>query len=225
MNPVLLSELQPADVLLMRGTAFVSDLIVDFDGGPYSHAAIFDGANVFEALERGCVLVPLVQSLTDHGARFVDVFRFDKDGHAIGDPGFAFDPIRAVINSYAAERERYAYEEILLLALLATARKLDDGSWGARLVADRAAAALLAITAGGRQPMICSELVFRCYFEAGPQYDLELANEPIDAITQTPLVAAYRASGPDEPVADFVTPGDLAKSRDLRLVGRLELPA
>ena len=45
------------------------------------------------------------------------------------------------------------------------------------------------------------------------------------AAKASPWLDAYRADGAEEPVADFVTPRDLSESPNLRLVGRLELPA
>ena len=228
MNSVKIAELLPGDVLLERGSAFVSDLIVRFDGSIYSHAAIFDGLNIFEALARGCVAHPVDESLAEDAPQFVDVWRFaSADGHKIGDPGYSFAPIKAVVDQYAAARERYAFEEIVFLALLSMSRRVvaDRTDWAWRMILDRAADALNRLIDAGREPMICSELVFRCFFEAGPQYDLELANEPIGNLSPTNLVAAYRADGAEEPVADFVTPRDLSESPNLRLVGRLELPA
>ena len=52
-DKVLPNQLQPGDVLLYHGTGFISDMIRLFDGSDYSHAALFNGQNVVEAIASG----------------------------------------------------------------------------------------------------------------------------------------------------------------------------
>ncbi len=74
---------------------------------------------------------------------------------------------------------RYGYEQILLLALLVSTQQI---AWEwipgiasfVRDALDAAAAELASLTAAGRGPMICSELVYRCYEEAGEQYHIRI---------------------------------------------------
>lgn len=106
---------------------------------------------------------------------------------------------------YINNGDRYAYEQILLLALLCVTRKVEPSAIFSRLVRavlDKAASYFSNIAAGitGGEPMICSEFVFRCYDEADPRpedpYSLQIA-------------------------ADFVTPGDLLKTPSPETLGML----
>ena len=172
------SDLKHGDVLLYYGTSLVSELIRQFDGSPYSHASIYDGTQIFEAIAEGCVKRPAATSVIDGSPKYVDVYRFvSGDGHQIDDPGYGFDPIEGVIDGYAAAHERYAYEELILLAVLTSTRRIQIPviGWMLRWILDHAMDVLAQIMAAGKQPMICSELVYRCYAEAGTQYELEIS--------------------------------------------------
>jgi len=176
-------ELEPGDVFLYRGTGLVSRLIRLFDGSEYSHASIWDGRNVAEAIAAGVKSRELATSV---GGTRVDVFRFRSDsGHGLGDPECPAQPVLDDIARFVSQGERYAYEQDLLLALLTTTRKLPFGGWASglgvllRTVLDSAAEFLETIVAAGKQPMICSELVYRCYDEAGAAYRLRIVGADI----------------------------------------------
>ena len=170
-------QLQPGDVLLYHGRGFISDMIRLFDGSEYSHAAFFNGQKVVEAIGSGIAARELAQSVGE--AKYVDVYRFvSSDGKHLGDSGYAAQPILDTAGRYVAAADRYAYEQIVLLAVLASTRRIPVVSdipflrWMLRNVLDNAADVLSRIVAAGKEPMICSELVYRCYTESGPQYDL-----------------------------------------------------
>ena len=72
-------ELQPGDILLVRGTAQLSRAIEDFTQSPYSHAAIVMPAwgkydMVFQAWAFGIEIVPLHQAFSEFTSP-VDVYR------------------------------------------------------------------------------------------------------------------------------------------------------
>jgi hypothetical protein len=175
------SELREGDVLLYRGTAWISRLIQLLDGTAVSHASLFLGKNqageevVGEALMgEGLVEKPLDQSV--FGAEWVCVRRRPPEALVMG-------PVLQRARWYLDQGERYAYEQILLLAIICLTRKVPlKPSFGVflRAVVDRAAAFLQRLTAGGqdREPMICSEFAYRCYDEATPPpnvpYHLEI---------------------------------------------------
>lgn len=175
-NPVSPNQLQPGDVLLYRGNGFISNMIRLFDGSQYSHAAFYNGQNVVEAIASGIAERSLATSVE---ATPVDVYRFiSTDGHKLGDAGFGVQPVLDTSAGFVAKADRYAYEQILLLAALAGSRRIPVVSdipflhWILRNILDNAAEVLAKIVADGKEPMICSELVYRCYTESGPQYDL-----------------------------------------------------
>lgn len=166
------SDLKAGDVLLYHGTSPLSDLIRLFDGSKYSHTSIYDGEKVMEALDPGIVTRPVATSIAD--STFVDAYRFISvpDKEPLGSAKCPDKPVRDRIAYYQANPQRYAYEQILLLALLAATRRIPVVSWipglslVLRAILDRAAWVLAKLMGGGKEPMICSELVYRCYAEA-----------------------------------------------------------
>lgn len=81
------TDLKPGDVFLYQGTSLVARLIRLFDGTEYSHASIYDGAKVAEALSQGITTNTVADSVA--GSNFVDVYRFiSADKHHLGDTGY-----------------------------------------------------------------------------------------------------------------------------------------
>lgn len=183
------ADLLPGDILLYRTPSFIGWAIRKFDSSEHNHAAIWDGIQVIEMESRGVIGGSLAESV---GPSKVDVYRvsslrFDSD-----------DAARKSIK-YLAQGNRYAYGQILLLAPLVRLRKCRYPAiarWIRRWT-DKCAEKLIAAHDGDRQPMICSELVYRCY-------EQRITIKEIDAA---------------EP--DLVTPGDLEESPDLKLIGRI----
>ncbi|MGZ4962281.1 MAG: hypothetical protein ACXWC8_06975, partial [Limisphaerales bacterium] len=203
-NKVTPDQLQPGDVLLYHGKGMVSEFIRLFDGSQYSHAALFDGQQVIEAISPGVTGRPLKQSIA--GATYVDVYRFiSNDGHKIADPGYPAQPITGAGAKFLAQADRYAYEQIVLLAVLAATRRMPVISdipflrWMLRNILDNAAEALNRIIARGKEPMICSELVYRCYTQSGPQYDIQIRGADTMAmrVASTPPMAATATTDHD----------------------------
>jgi hypothetical protein len=85
------------------------------------------------------------------------------------------DPVLGVAEKYVDQGNRYGYGQILLVAAVCLTRKLNWDSWLLRRIARgvfHASAALLdAFRQEGKEPMICSEFVFRAYDEALPEKD------------------------------------------------------
>jgi hypothetical protein len=94
-------------------------------------------------------------------------------------------PVLEVADKYLREHNRYAYGQILLLAGICLTRKLDLDNWLlrriARTVFDQSTALLERFRREGKEPMICSEFVFRTYDEARPEpddpYSLEILSQ------------------------------------------------
>ena len=243
-----ISALHPCDVLLYHGDSAVSQLIQWFDGSGYSHVSIFDGSMVVEALSGGVTRREVGVSVA--GSIFVDVWRMKKMGNSIGSPELPDVPVLDVVGRFAEEGRRYAGNERLLLALLCTGRRLPLPflKWAL----DGAASWLERLGQESREPMIGSELVFRCFSEAEGDYSPSLRGVDIRAKVETlhmPGRALRRMSPADRAVAEFfdryaaarhketrddllmsaieadsnfVTPGDLRRSPDFTKVGRLQ---
>jgi hypothetical protein len=200
MAQILVSELTDGDVLLHQGTAFISRMIRHLDGGPYSHAAIFHAGHITEALGSGITINNIGVSIAE--AKYVDVYRFLKAGKKLGAPDYPVAPLTAAIQTFENNRQRYAYEQILLLALLCSTRKLTSAvhmpglAMVIRNVLESAGDVLDHLTAAGKEPVICSELVYRCYFNAnaGGKYKLTIMGADIPGLMA--LEAAAQAFDP-----------------------------
>jgi hypothetical protein len=214
-NPIRPADLQPGDVLLYHGTGLISNLIRLFDGTEYSHAGFWRGDAVIEALGKGIVSNPLKTSVA--GAKYVDVYRFlgTDPRKGLGPPHYPAPPVIAVADKFAAHPERYAYEQILLLALLAGTRRIPVPGLGfiLRKVLDPAAEVLGRIIAAGRQPMICSELVYRCYVQAGAKYFLRIRGADIARAHAAAVMAG--STPPDAALAYTSGESGLAMAEDL----------
>jgi hypothetical protein len=78
-------------------------------------------------------------------------------------------PVAAISDHYLATPNRYGYEQILLLAFLGTTRRIPVTPLLApllRKILDSAANLVSQLTNKGREALICSEYVYRCYREA-----------------------------------------------------------
>jgi len=171
------AQLQAADVLLFRGTGWLAKAIRLFDGTDFNHAGLYMGdPSVAEALKPGVIRQCLAESIK--GRQRVIARRL------ISQPP-TMTPVTAVADTVLAAGHRYAYEQLLLLVLLCLTRKLPMTPWLRPLVRkalDAAAGLLARIMGQGKEPMICSEFVFRCYDQALPEaedvYALEINRFP-----------------------------------------------
>ena len=155
-----IDALRPGDILLHRGTSFVSRGIQLFDGSPVSHASLYlGGGKIGEAVAHG--LVENDYHASFHGNEWVKAYRL---AHAPAD----LSPVLRVARRYLDQGNRYGFEQIVILALLSTTRKIMITPVLRRLLRtllDAAAAELSALFRAGKEPMICSEFVYRVYDE------------------------------------------------------------
>ena len=154
-------DVQAGDVLLFHGRGFVSWAIRKFDGTEVNHAAIALGnGKLGEAAGRGLQVSDLDAAVNNND--FCLAKRLERD---------TLEEVVAAANDYLAKKRPYAYQQIVLLAILATTRKIPLPPIGKRLVRsalDHAAAALNAfVDQDGNRSMICSEFVYRCFEEVG----------------------------------------------------------
>lgn len=153
-------EIRAGDVLLFHGNGFVSWGIRRFDGSDVNHAAIaLDSATLAEAGGRGLQRTPIESARASN--KYMMIRR-----HGDAELG----PVVTVASTYVDEGRPYAYQQIVLLALLASTRKIPLTGIAKRMlrsILDHAASALNAfMDQGGQRSMICSEYVFRAFSEA-----------------------------------------------------------
>ncbi len=196
-------ELREGDVLLYRGRSFVSKLIILLDGGPYSHASIYHEGHILEALANGITTNAVQTSIA--GMDQVDAYRFVSSAHFLGEPPLPVEPVADASEWFENNRERYAYEEILLLACLCSTRKLNKilclpgMALVLRNAMDHAVDVLAKLAAAGKEPVICSELVYRIYQKAGADYRILVRGADVPAMT-----TSIMAEPEDEDAAAFV---------------------
>ena len=163
-----IAQLMPGDVLLYRSKGLIGDAIRFIDRSEVSHAGLFlgrygeQGRTVGEAIREGVIRRELPKSI-EH-VEWVESRRLKEAPSSL-------DPVLERAAYYLKRGERYAFEQILLLAFLCITRNLAGSSVLGRLIRetlDAAAAFLLQLFNTGREPMICSEFVFRCYRESLP---------------------------------------------------------
>ncbi len=112
------------------------------------------------------------------------------ESRQLKEPPANLDPVLERAEYYLNRGERYAFEPIVLLALLCITRNLPGSSILGKLIRetlDAAAAFLLHLFNAGREPMICSEFIFRCYGEALPGL--------IDVLVRSPGVFRFGERG------------------------------
>ena len=178
MDEIKESLLQEGDVILYNGNAWISKAIRFIDGTEVNHAAVFLGGHmVGEAIGQGLTKRSFRESTKDD--RYVIVSRLSVQ------PG-TMTPVVEKANAYLKFGNRYGFEQILLLAFLGITRKLPVNAylkWMLRKVLDQAAQFLM--DSGDKQPMICSEFVYRCFNEALPTstdpYTLRINEFPVVA--------------------------------------------
>jgi hypothetical protein len=170
MAKLVLSGLREGDVLLYRSTSSISRWICSIDGSEVAHAGLYLGQGMIgEALivERpGLNANKAAMSFEGSDTIFVRRLKDDRLPTA---------PIMTCAQAYLDQGNRYAYGQLLLAACICLSRKVSRDSalqrWVIRTVMQKATDFLSYWQRQGREPMICSEFVFRAYDEAKPESD------------------------------------------------------
>ncbi len=163
-DTIPVESLLAGDVLLYKGRGFVSEGIRFFDGAEFSHASLYLGdGDVGEAIAKGLVRQDIATSV--HGSDWVRAYR-------LKDRPSDMSPVLDKAEEYLAQGNRYGFEQLVLLAFLCLTRKLKvtpSLRILIRRVLDAAAATVTRLLSQNREPMICSEFVYRAYDEALPE--------------------------------------------------------
>jgi len=171
------SNIKDGDICLYHGNGWISKAIRYIDGTEVNHASIFVGNN--RVIEAEGITNRISKNTIENsmnGSAWIKVYRLKERPDDM-------DPVVDKANWYFGQSNRYGYEQILLLAMLSLIRKSKKGRifrYLAKIVLERAAAVLLKLTEGGKEVLICSELVYRSYNEAhegiNDPYSLGLTN-------------------------------------------------
>lgn len=162
------NDLKPGDVLLYSGQSMIGKLIRKLDGADVTHAGVYLGnGKVGEALMLGSAGINAnAFSLTE--SNWIEVRR-------LKDKQLCTQPIIEIAENYIAQGNDYAYAEIFLVSVILLTRKINfDNSLFGRIVFSLMRKTndwLNDVFHEGKEPMICSEFVFRCYDEADPADD------------------------------------------------------
>ena len=194
-DTIHMQDLRPGDVLMYHSTDFIGRAIQFFDGSELNHVAVYLAEDeVGEAVPEGVLSQGFEKSI--HWAKWVRARR-------LKDRPSDMSPVIHKAREYIAEGNRYAFEQIFLLAFLGLTRKVKFTPTLRRLVRsvlDSATAVLTQWISMGRRPMICSEFVYRTYDEALPEasdvYSLRIPGTlAVSASGATRLAAAPTARG------------------------------
>lgn len=154
------ADIQPGDLLLFHGKGFVSWAIRKIDGSEVNHTAIaIPDGKLAEAGGFGLTTRDIPTAFSDSNYMLVRK-------HMATD---ARDPVLAVARAYLDQGSFYAYQQIVLLAVLGVTRRIPARGLARRMIRsalDHAARALMDLLPVGKSWMICSEYTYRCYDEA-----------------------------------------------------------
>jgi hypothetical protein len=214
--------LEPLDVLAFHGHTFLNKAIQVCTDSKYNHVGLYvGGGRILHAIGEGLIIQKLQEAWADSD-KFIDVYRY----HYVQGRPLTFlqrDKIIEVANKYYFEHERYAVEELLILAFITELRKNTD--FLGRKTVDESFRVLSDAFKGNKEPVICSEIVYRCFDEAGvPVRILPEGLHSEFAHSDSPIIQDFIARKENlyNVDANFVTPHDLVMSPDLVFVGQLQ---
>ena len=221
MTMVKLSELEKGDVLLCHGESLLSIGIEVLTMSEYSHAAIYVGRGqvitegptaseppvdhrLLQAESAGIRYAYVTTLLADE--TYIDVFRFDKQGHHFGEADYPVDPVMKISETMSKSDISYATSHLIFLGLLAVYLDFERFKLGkfefklVRALLDEATSLLFKLIDKGKKPMVCSEVVYRCFDEADESQKYSLA---IPELTFKGLVEKSNASFNQTPSDDI----------------------
>lgn len=249
LQKVTTKDLLPGDIILCRGKDMISDIISKMDGSPYSHATLYIGNNMICEADFDGILNISIDKIKNE-EKYGDVYRFNKDGHHFSDTDWSVDPVITVGQNYVNNGIKYAFSHLILLSLIVLTRRIPLPPIEAKIIrhlVDEGTQKIFDLLDRGKTPMVCSELVYRCFYEAlpSPKYKLDItypypkheyenySNTTLNHKELTESLKKFsesyiKAKGSnilfetkDHVDPACISPRDLANSPDLQLLGRL----
>jgi hypothetical protein len=111
-------------------------------------------------------------------AAYTHAYRFINNGKQILNIDLSYDPVGANVNDFLKTPEAYAYSQIILLGLLLGTRRIPIPGIAQilRHFLEDAADHLNKMINAGKKVIICSELVYKCFYDVGNDaYGIEIA--------------------------------------------------
>lgn len=168
MKKINVNDLKPGDLILCHGKGFISNTIMLLEEAHYSHSALYAGnGEIMHAYPPELCLTGIDFLFKEE--KYLDAFRFLKDGKEPGTPDFPVEPILNVAKKYIDEKENYAMSHLYLLGLVALTRDIPlpkKEKLILREKIDKTMQKLFDKLDKGKLPMVCSEFVYRSFLEA-----------------------------------------------------------
>ncbi len=214
--------LEPFDVLAFHAHSLIGKSIQICTDSKYNHVALYiGGGRVLHAVGKGLLIQDLKEAI-ENSDKFVDVYRYHTPGNGQALTYAQKDRMTKIANDYYRNRERYAFEALFILAIVTELRH-NTGFAGRKMIED-SFAALTEAFENKKEPVICSEIIYRIFDEAGVSVRIipeglykEYRNSNSETIQE--LIAMKENIFKVNP--DFVTPKDLVMSPDFNFVGEL----
>jgi hypothetical protein len=215
------ADLHPGDVLLSCGCEALSELIRRFDGGDYSHSAMWDGECAVDSTKSGLKRRTLEQ---DEGVQwFIDAYRWHEppqDGPELGSGKYPAKPVLNEIAAIFRHGADFAYDGLVMAALVIWLSNRPADRWmrqAARLLLSRFEVWFLKrIRKPGKTPMVCSETVARSFDQAvrPPNYSIEII---VDGSRDSAAIAdAAKAAPTDAGGLGVETPTRVTSYEDVK---------
>jgi len=171
-----ITDLKPGDILLLSGEKghFLSEAIMYLTDSPVSHAAL-SYKTYDKIVEETLPQIRIIESKTRFENRTVFVKRLKKRQKSM-------DPVIQAAEEYLNNLEPYGKANLIILGLLLLYKKFSPNSLTQKvmakifkLIADDLINFINKHRYPGKYPMVCSQLVYRCYEDAGKDYRLLIA--------------------------------------------------
>ncbi len=172
-----IQDLQPGDVLLFSGKkgSMISEAIMYLTESPVSHAAMTYTSSS-DIVEEAPPAVRINNAWDRFERRIISVMRQFPSQHS-------YLPVLDAANGHLNNNQPYTNESLYTLGMLLVYKKFIPGIQTqkvmVRIFKKLASELLIYInqyTYPGKAPMVCSQLICRCYQEAGDNYRLSISN-------------------------------------------------
>lgn len=168
MHRIRVDELIPGDLILCHGKGFISNSIMLLENANYSHAALYVGnGEIMHAYPPELCRTSIDFLFQEE--EFMDAYRLVKDGKDFNSFGFDANEVIQIGENYISRKEEFAMSHLYLIALNQITRDIplpQEEKVDLREKVDQITKKLFHKLDKGKQPMLCSEFVYRCFCQA-----------------------------------------------------------